>query len=320
MSKKKHSAPQHAVVMGDPARNIAQSTEGRAAKKKARQAAAAAKEETAERERARERVKLVKSFDQLSGNYASMLAGNPGEYGIRLTANNENLCHFGMLCIEVQMRGRNNGLPSLVVTRSTFDLVPPSVENFLPIETLHHSRLKDVGQGARVFSWQYELHTALRRHLRDEIRQMADIRNAWAKKLPTPAIQQVVKEETCVLDDEVDVTGHKPFTAAIFMTRTPVGIFTSGNEGDLSFFRTEKIAGATVLRLIAADEDSPLASCLEKHESVYVHLQDLRKNDRPYGDISEMKHAREKVRQHLRAVAFALGIRPKQQQQQQQAA
>lgn len=144
-----------------------------------------------------------------------------------------------------------------------------------------------------------------------------------SKALPSPVVQEeaattpvaklaIAPAVPMKEKEAVDVTGHQPLTVLQFLKKDERGIFHHAQGEALAFFRREGIAGVPSFVLIAADNEHPLVSCLEKHGDVHVHLQDLVLNDRPYGDISDKRNARECVRQYLRQAAFLLGLRPKQ--------
>lgn len=130
------------------------------------------------------------------------------------------------------------------------------------------------------------------------------VNNNPVKLLPPPLSPQHQAEE-------VDVTEHQPFTVRQFLTKDAVGIFHHGMGETLAYFRMEKIAGNQSFVLIAVDEGHVLQPCLEAHDTVHVHLQDLRRDDGPYdGNVTVMRNARECVRQYLRTVARSLGLGP----------
>lgn len=312
------------VNMGNPSEKIAKSEAGRLRKKheqEMRERAAAAQREATQNLKHR---KLTLQFDSLSRNYEAMLRGTQGKsFGLRLHKSFENHSAFGVIRMEVRICGKHN-LPSIMVTGSTFDPIPESEGNFLPLVTLAHKILKDVGQPKHVLDWQMELHSALRHFLKDEI----EANPPFSSKL-TPPVHIVAPQlqlrpqrnadrkfepaqvEPVVEEDSVDVTGHKPLTAIQFFQKDSVGVYTHEKDGHLAYFRLERIAGVQSFKLVAVDEGHPLMHCLGHHNTVHVHLQDLPANNRPYGALQEMRNARECVRQYLRQVGTSFGIKPK---------
>jgi hypothetical protein len=297
--------------------------ESRVAKKTAAKARERAKMLLQEQQRLLETTSLHKEFNQLSKDFVSMLSGKKDKFfGLRLNKTFQDYSAFGIIKLIVKTCGRQE-LDSLVVVESTFDPIPLS-ENFLPITCLYHPQLKDVGQGATVLSWQSELHGALRHFLREEIAATRLNRhNSISRPITAPQFNlrkqkqviPVVPAKKIIEEDTIDVTGHVPLAAAHFLSKDMSGIYHHCQESKLAYFRKERIAGVASFILIATDEGHPLQSCLEHHETVHVHLQDLPINDRPYGDLKEKRNARECVRQYLRQAGFALGVRPREKKE-----
>ncbi len=308
--------------MGTPGANIARSEAGRLHKKqvqKVRHNSAVAQREAAQHVEHR---KLTIQFDSLSRNYEAMLRGTQGKsFGLRLNKSFENYSAFGIIRMEIRICGKHN-LPSIMVTGSTFDPIPESEGNFLPLVTLAHKTLKDVGQPKHVLDWQVELHSTLRHFLKDEL----GANPPFSSKLTPPVHivapqlqlrpQRTADHESATAqanksEEGVDVTGHKPLTGTQFFAKDTSGIYTHEKNGCLAYFRLERIAGVQSFKLVAVDEGHPLMHCLEHHDTVHVHLQDLPANNRPYGALQEMRNARECVRQYLRQVGMSFGIKPK---------
>lgn len=315
----------HAMNMGSVGKATELSEGGRKRKKAINQARNQAHERELQAQKTLEDVRLEKTYSSLSKNYGALCSGREGTYGLRVIKHLNDRSLFGTLRLEIEKRGKND-LPSVVVSGSTFDPIPASEKNYIPVQTLFHANLKDIGLGQDIYAWQSELHKVLRHYLAKEIqieqanfkhskevsRQVIAPQLAVRKpvKVPAPAPAHEIGEE-----DEVDVTGHKPFTPAEFLGKPDSGIFTHEEDGKLAFFRLERIAGVRAFRLVAVDDGHSLESVLSRHDSMHVHVQDLSANDRPYGDIADKRNARECVRQYLRKVGMSLGVKPKMPRQ-----
>lgn len=200
---------------------------------------------------------------------------------------------------------------------------------YLPVYLLFKDRLDQVTTD-EVYEKQFALYLFIRTELGDMINNTKPVKRQRSFWQPVaPVLREVPNEEVMPAPivakpapvrpprpevEEVDVTGHQPLTALQFWDKNQEGIFHHGEGGVYAYFRRERIAGVPSFVLIVAEEGHSLVPCLVKHDTVHVHLQDLSASDRPYdGDLSNLKNARECVRQYLRRVGFSLGLRPKQQ-------
>ncbi len=257
-------------------------------------------------------------FQNASTNHKTMLGEKEGLYLIPSAQ--------GDVVVEVFAR---NEKAFLRVEASKNPGIEPS-PMYLPVYLLFKERLDQVTPDD-VYEKQFALYIFIRTELSDVINSSKPVKRQHSFSQPVaPVLREVPKEVAALAPtapiaakpastrppqpevEEVDVTGHQPLTAMQFIRKDEEGIFHHG-EGPLAYFRKERIAGVPSFVLIAVEEGHPLVSCLEKHDTVHVHLQDLSVSDRPYdGDLSNMRNARECVRQYLRRVGLSFGLRPKQ--------
>lgn len=253
-------------------------------------------------------------FQSASTDHKSMLGEKDGLYLIPSAQ--------GDVVVEVFTRGDK----AFIKVAASKNLEIELSRVYLPVYLLFKDRLDQVTTD-EVYEKQFALYLFIRTELGDVINHTKSVKRQ--RSFQQPVTREVPKEEVVPAPivakpapvrlpqpevEEVDVTSHQPLTALQFWDKNQEGIFHHGEGGVYAYFKRERVAGVPSFVLIAAEEGHPLVPCLMKHDSVHVHLQDLSASDRPYdGDLSNMRNARECVRQYLRRVGLSLGLRPKQQ-------
>lgn len=342
----------HADNRGDVGKASANSETERARKRQEQLARQHAQAKKIAEECLKRHQKLEQEFDFLSQNYGEMLTGPIGNvYGLRLYKTfPDHYSPVGIIKMEIVGHGPNKMWPTIQVTGSTFDPIPKS-DIFLPLSCLFQNNIRAGNHHPEVFAYKKELHTALRHFLKKEIERAKPYfdlpvpattttsSNQGAEMLrrapqatvtsmvPFTKVGQADSENRVVtgpLEEEVaiDVTGALPFCIAAFMRvkeNEEQIFFDRDDAGNESYFIAERIGGAQAFRLLVADEGHELHGIFchfYGKENIRTNMLDLRKDTKPYNnDLSDVRNAREHIRQYLRGVAMKCGMRPRRTQE-----
>ena len=221
-----------------------------------------------------------------------------------------------------------NMKPVAYVEKSTVAGIIACDRKFIPVATFRYSELQQVTPEA-IFEWQVQVHAFLRKHLGPYfVVRVEGLGKKWQEENPATfdaesapqTVQPKVETSKVVVREEVDVTSAVPMSGIAFMgvkqghSRIYVEKDSQGHE---AYFLASRTAGVQMIALVRVDEGHELHKAYVSHLAhVRIHLQDLVHAPRPYdSNVTEMKDARESLRQHLRFVAFAFGVKAKHSQE-----
>ncbi len=215
--------------------------------------------------------------------------------------------------------------PVIRILESSFPGITSHRNFFLPVKTLRFEQIMAVTE-IETFTWQVNVHAFLRKVLasfltRENLYPPKSIKEEQ-QKLEAALFVADAKKLAQAREEEkqmvtVDVSGAIKMTPAAFFgvkdghSRLYVCTDETGHE---AYFRAEYLAGNQALTLLVCDEAHELYQSFASQEKlIRIHLSTLPQDTKPYGCVSDRKYASECVRQYLKKVGLAFGIKPKRQ-------
>lgn len=235
-----------------------------------------------------------------------------GQYGLQ--------DETGTIILFLTINAKGKGVIHIV--HSTVHGILPSDNWHIPVSTLRYEELSEGVTTGPLLEWQKRVHAFIRKQVQPFLvtrvpglaEKMAEAYIETPLEVKTPIATPVAK--TVIEKMIVDTTGAKPMNVAAFLgVNKNESVLYFHQEGDVrAFFQAEVIAGNQAVTLVHAEQGHSMFRALADHQKVVVHLATLKNQTGPYSDdLTQIKTARECVRQFLRAIAQSFGLKPRQQ-------
>lgn len=248
------------------------------------------------------------SISGFSRDYRSMLAGylypslkqeKGCIYSLKLAKSMADGSIIGYILVGVIFAGPEyRKVAALRVIESTFTPIP-ATNYHLTIDTLKYETLRDIGLPKEVREWQVELHTALRHHLPEEIKEM--LVDDWVVSEQASAQNEIAREKQLQLASAVSAKKQKaiPLNQQTFELEVPndmsVYYYTIEPGNIRAYFRLSKSG----IALFAADKGHVLELLLKHYKEIDItHKR---------GDSQALKAVRDLINTYLKTYLKKLG-------------